>query len=95
MTDIDERKAEDVTQLAKPKRLELKKTVEGGQVRQSFSHGRSKMVTVEVRKKRTFATDGHGRVAEVRRGETQGGQGGAAVAREGAAVGLTNHEKAA
>ena len=94
MTDIDERKAEDRTQLAKPKRLELKKTVEGGQVRQSFSHGRSKMVTVEVRKKRTFATDGHGRVAEVRRGgEAPGASGGGA--REGAAVGLTNHEKAA
>jgi translation initiation factor IF-2 len=95
MTDIDERKAEDRSQLAKPKRLELKKTVEGGQVRQSFSHGRSKMVTVEVRKKRTFATDGHGRVAEVRRGDAAGGAGGGAAAREGAAVGLTNHEKAA
>ncbi|MDZ3836258.1 MAG: translation initiation factor IF-2 [Rhodospirillales bacterium] len=94
MTDIDERKAEDRSQLAKPKRLELKKTVEGGQVRQSFSHGRSKMVTVEVRKKRTFATDGHGRVAEVRRGDAPGAGGGAA-AREGSAVGLTNHEKAA
>ncbi|WP_142849384.1 translation initiation factor IF-2 [Telmatospirillum sp. J64-1] len=35
-------------------KLELKKTVETGQVRQSFSHGRSKAVTVEVRKKRTF-----------------------------------------
>ena len=37
-----------------PRRLELKKTVESGQVRQSFSHGRSKAVTVEVRKKRTL-----------------------------------------
>jgi translation initiation factor IF-2 len=33
-------------------RLELRKSVEAGQVRQSFSHGRSKTVTVEVRKKR-------------------------------------------
>jgi translation initiation factor IF-2 len=33
-------------------RLELRKGVETGQVRQSFSHGRSKAVTVEVRKKR-------------------------------------------
>src|SRR5260370_37354877 len=33
-------------------RLELRKSVETGQVRQSFSHGRSKTVTVEVRKKR-------------------------------------------
>jgi translation initiation factor IF-2 len=34
-------------------RLELRKPVETAQVRQSFSHGRSKTVTVEVRKKRT------------------------------------------
>jgi translation initiation factor IF-2 len=40
--------------LSRPGRLELKKTVETGQVRQSFSHGRTKSVTVEVRKKRTF-----------------------------------------
>src|SRR5437868_14468806 len=33
-------------------RLELRKPVETAQVRQSFSHGRSKTVTVEVRKKR-------------------------------------------
>jgi translation initiation factor IF-2 len=31
-------------------RLELRRPVETGQVRQSFSHGRSKTVTVEVRK---------------------------------------------
>ncbi|MBN2752719.1 MAG: translation initiation factor IF-2 [Rhodospirillaceae bacterium] len=36
--------------------LELKKTVEKGRVRQSFSHGRSKEVKVEVRRKRTIAT---------------------------------------
>ena len=35
-------------------RLELRKNVETGQVRQSFSHGRSKTVTVEVRKKRSI-----------------------------------------
>ena len=35
-------------------RLELRRPVETGQVRQSFSHGRSKTVTVEVRKKRTI-----------------------------------------
>lgn len=44
--------------LSRPRRLELKKTVDAGQVRQSFSHGRSKAVAVEVRKKRTFARDG-------------------------------------
>ncbi|MFQ5765691.1 MAG: translation initiation factor IF-2, partial [Rhodospirillales bacterium] len=46
-------------------KLELKKTVETGQVRQSFSHGRSKMVTVEVRKKRTYAPDAGGHMTEV------------------------------
>ena len=48
--------------LKRPGRLELKKTVDAGQVRQSFSHGRSRAVAVEVRKKRTLkrgaATDG-------------------------------------
>ena len=36
--------------LNKPKTLELNKTVESGAIRQSFSHGRSKMLQVEVRK---------------------------------------------
>ena len=36
-------------------RLELKKTVETGQIRQSFSHGRSRTVTVEVKRKRSYA----------------------------------------
>ena len=35
-------------------KLELKRTVSTGQVRQSFSHGRTKPVTVEVRRKRTY-----------------------------------------
>jgi len=39
---------------ARPGRLELKKTVDAGVVKQSFSHGRSKQVSVEVKKKRTF-----------------------------------------
>jgi len=33
-------------------RLEIGRTVDAGSVRQSFSHGRSKVVQVEVRKKR-------------------------------------------
>jgi translation initiation factor IF-2 len=49
-----------------PGKLELKKTVETGQVRQSFSHGRSKVVTVEVKKKRTFAADAGGALHEVK-----------------------------
>ncbi len=36
-------------------RLELGRTVDAGSVRQSFSHGRSKVVQVEVRKKRAGA----------------------------------------
>jgi translation initiation factor IF-2 len=51
--------------LARPGKLELKKTIEGGQVRQSFSHGRSKVVAVEVRKKRTFAPGASGAMREV------------------------------
>ncbi len=44
--------------LSTPQRLELNRTVETGEVRQSFSHGRSKAVTVEVRKKRAIAPAG-------------------------------------
>lgn len=39
-------------------KLSLKKTPESGQIRQSFSHGRSKSVAVEVRKKRTLEKTG-------------------------------------
>jgi translation initiation factor IF-2 len=39
-------------------RLELGKTVDGGSVRQSFSHGRSKVVQVEVVKKRVVGAPG-------------------------------------
>lgn len=39
-------------------KLSLKKTPENGQIRQSFSHGRSKSVAVEVRKKRTLEKTG-------------------------------------
>jgi len=45
--------------------LGLRRPAESGQVRQSFSHGRSKAVTVEVRKKRVV-TPG---TAEPGRGE--------------------------
>ena len=33
-------------------KLELKKTFDAGKIKQSFSHGRSRSVTVEVKKKR-------------------------------------------
>ena len=53
--------------LSRPGKLELEKTVGSGQVRQKFSHGRSKMVSVEVRKKRTYAPDSGGQMAEIKR----------------------------
>ena len=64
----DKKKTETTTKLSlsRPGKLELKKTIEGGQVRQSFSHGRSKVVTVEVRKKRTFAPGSAGGMKEVK-----------------------------
>ena len=40
--------------LNRPGRLELKTTVDAGQVRQSFPHGRGKQVAVEVKKKRVI-----------------------------------------
>ena len=58
MSDPDQTTERKSLSLSRPRRLELKKTVETGQVRQSFSHGRSKTVQVEVRKKRTLARDG-------------------------------------
>ena len=51
--------------LTRPGRLELRKTVESGQVRQSFSHGRTKTVQVEKKKKRTFKRTNAGKMAEV------------------------------
>ncbi len=42
--------------LTSPRTLQLKKTVDVGQVRQSFSHGRSKAVVVERKRTRTIAT---------------------------------------
>ena len=58
--------------LSRPGKLELKKTVKTGQVRQSFSHGRSKMVTVEILKKRNFTPDSGGHMTEVTGGPILG-----------------------
>ncbi len=66
MSDDQERKKPLV--LSRPGRLELKKTVEAGQIRQSFSHGRTKAVAVEVKKKRTYAPGAGGRMTEVKPG---------------------------
>ncbi len=46
-------------------KLELKKTVDAGQVKQTFPHGRSKTVAVEVKKKRTYAPGAGGKMTEV------------------------------
>ena len=52
--------------LSRPGKLELNKTVDAGQVRQSFSHGRTKAVAVEVRRKRTFRQADDGAMTEIR-----------------------------
>ncbi len=55
MSDADDSDKKSKTlSLGRPGRLELKTTVDGGQVRQSFSHGRSKSVAVEVKKRRVI-----------------------------------------
>ncbi len=51
----NEQEKKETRNVDRPSRLELKKTVETGQIRQSFSHGRSRTVTVEVKRKRTYA----------------------------------------
>ena len=70
-TDTQEKEPKKKLGLARPGKLEIKKTIEGGQVRQSFSHGRSKVVAVEVRKKRTFAPGAGGAMREVRDEEAE------------------------
>ena len=72
MTEANEQEANEQEQkrpltLGHGTRLELRRPVETGQVRQSFSHGRSKTVTVEVRKKRTLIPGG---ASEPGRGES-------------------------
>ena len=71
--------------LGRSKKLELKKTVETGQVRQSFSHGRTKTVQVEVKRKRTYRAGEGGKMAEVRPGATEAETQTETVASSGAA----------
>lgn len=66
MTDKKEETESKLT-LRKPGRLELKKTVDAGQVSQSFSHGRTKKVAVEVKRKRTFERGVGGKMTAVGR----------------------------
>jgi len=62
MTDTNDTAKKDTLKVSNPGRLQLTKTVESGKVKQNFTHGRSKTVTVEVRKTRTFATGASGMV---------------------------------
>src|SRR5436853_2931339 len=54
MTETNEQEQKRPLTLRSGGTLGLRRPVETGQVRQSFSHGRSKAVTVEVRKKRVL-----------------------------------------
>src|SRR5438128_8347121 len=54
MTEANEQEQKRPLTLRSGGTLGPRRPVETGQVRQSFSHGRSKTVTVEVRKKRTL-----------------------------------------
>src|SRR5438067_1688400 len=55
MTEANEQEQKRPLTLRSGGPLGLRRPIETGQVRQSFSHGRSKQVTVEVRKKRVIA----------------------------------------
>ena len=59
MSDSDNTK-KDALKLSTPSTLSLTKTVESGKVKQNFQRGRSKTVTVEVKKTRTFARGNEG-----------------------------------
>src|SRR5258707_565794 len=65
MTEMNETEPKKSLSLSRPGRLELKKTVDAGSVRQSFPHGRTKTVQVEVKKKRTYAPGAGGGMTEV------------------------------
>ena len=75
MTDTKEQDATARIALSRPGgRLELKKTVDSGMVRQSFSHGRSKAVAVEVKRKRNLKPAGAVGVARPGGGVAAGGR---------------------
>lgn len=60
MTEKDRKTDEKKPLTLSSKTLTLKKSSEGSHVRQSFTHGRSKTVTVEVKKKRIILPGQHG-----------------------------------
>jgi translation initiation factor IF-2 len=69
MSDKNDTVKKGTLKVANPGRLQLTKTVESGKVKQNFTHGRSKSVTVEVRKTRTFAQGASGTMVEVKNGK--------------------------
>ncbi len=73
MTDTGSKNKKDALKLSSPSTLSLTKTVESGKVKQNFQRGRSKTVTVEVKKTRTFATrpGAGGAMVEVERGTSE------------------------
>jgi translation initiation factor IF-2 len=66
MSDSNDTLKKETLKVANPGRLQLTKTVESGKVKQNFTHGRSKSVTVEVRKTRTYAQGATGGMVEVK-----------------------------
>ena len=70
MTDNGNTPKKDALKLSSPSTLSLTKTVESGKVKQNFQRGRSKTVTVEVKKTRTF-TQRAGGMVEVDRGQSE------------------------
>ena len=72
MTDNGNNPKKDALKLSSPSTLSLTKTVESGKVKQNFQRGRSKTVTVEVKKTRTFSNrPGTGGMVEVERGTSE------------------------
>jgi translation initiation factor IF-2 len=70
MTDNGNNTKKDALKLSSPSTLSLTKTVESGKVKQNFQRGRSKTVTVEVKKTRTF-TQHAGNMVEIDRGASE------------------------
>jgi translation initiation factor IF-2 len=104
MSDSKDQERKAPLKLSSPGKLELKKTVETGQVRQSFSHGRSKVVTVEKKQTRRFTPGAGGSMHAVREGMPHSGAEAElakavanveALQQAASARDLTNHEKTA
>ncbi|PZP84794.1 MAG: translation initiation factor IF-2 [Azospirillum brasilense] len=70
MSDNGNNGKKDALKLTSPSTLSLTKTLEAGKVKQNFQRGRSKTVTVEVKKTRTFAR-AQGGMVEVDRGASE------------------------